>query len=82
MIFDTVAALVSRPQVPAQPLKVMEPPSFSQPITGIDVAEGNPTQFEAIVAGQPLPQVAWFREGVQIPHSDEFQVVICILIFR
>ena len=58
----------------------MEPPSFTQPITGIDVAEGNPTQFEAVVAGQPLPQMCWFREGVQIPHSDEFQVFIHIVI--
>ena len=79
MNFDPLTALVSRPQAPAQPLMVMEPPSFSQPITGIDVAEGNPTQFEAVVAGQPLPQVAWFREGVQIPHSDEFQVLVYLL---
>ncbi|ELT91006.1 hypothetical protein CAPTEDRAFT_69048, partial [Capitella teleta] len=50
------------------------PPRYLKPITGLDVVEGKSAQFEAIVAGQPPPEVTWFREGHQITDSQEFKI--------
>ena len=53
----------------------MEPPRYLKPIAGLDVVQGKPAQFEAIVAGQPPPEVTWFREGHQITDSEEFKIL-------
>ena len=54
--------------------KHMAPPAFAKPIAGLDAKEGSLAHFEVVVAGQPLPQVTWFREGHQIVPSKDFQV--------
>ncbi len=69
-----------------EPQKAMEPPRFVQPVNALQVVEGSQAVFETTVAGQPLPEVAWFREGHQIQHSDEFQVLRdgnkCLLVIK
>jgi len=54
--------------------KQMEPPRFMKPINGLDVPEGGQAVFEVVVAGQPLPEVAWYHEGRPIQHGPDFQV--------
>lgn len=70
--FSIFAALMSEPE--PEPQKVMEPPHYLKPIAGLDVVEGKSAEFEAIVAGQPPPEVTWFREGHQITDSDDFKI--------
>ena len=60
----------------------MEPPKFVKPVTGIQVMEGQPAHFEALVNGQPAPEVTWFREGHQIHHSEDFQVTLIFLFVK
>lgn len=57
-----------------EPHKHMEPPKFAKPISGVQSKDGEQAVFEAIVAGSPLPEVTWFREGHQITHSEDFHV--------
>ena len=57
------------------PMPQVEPPRFLQPITGLDIMEGNEVRFEAVVAGIPEPQVTWLREGEEIKPSSDFQVM-------
>jgi len=54
----------------------MEPPRFVKPISGLDVPEGGQAVFEVVVAGQPLPDVAWYHEGRPIQHGPDFQVPV------
>jgi len=40
----------------------------------VTVLEGSPAQFRTQVSGKPQPTVAWYREGLLIPQSADFQV--------
>ena len=67
-----VAMSQSEPESDSQ--RTTEAPRFLQPIAGTEGVPGKPAQFQVVVAGNPLPQVMWFREGHQIQHNGEFQV--------
>ena len=58
------------------PVESGEPPRFVQPITSIDTEEGQRVMFETIIAGQPAPEVKWYREQVEITKSLDFQVCL------
>ena len=55
--------------------KGVEAPRFTQPLQAVDVKDGQSARFETVVSGSPPPQVTWFREGIQIPNSQDFQIV-------
>uniref|UniRef100_A0A4W3J302 Ig-like domain-containing protein n=1 Tax=Callorhinchus milii TaxID=7868 RepID=A0A4W3J302_CALMI len=38
-------------------------PTFIQPLQSVVALEGSAATFEAQVAGQPIPEVSWFRDG-------------------
>ena len=71
------AAVSSEPEPDLH--RQMAPPRFVAPITNCDVSESAPARFEAVVEGQPKPQVTWFREGHQIVPSNDFQVSVAFL---
>ncbi|CAH0765342.1 unnamed protein product [Bemisia tabaci] len=41
----------------------------------VTVPEGSSAQFRTKVTGKPTPSIQWFREGVLIPHSPDFQMI-------
>ena len=53
----------------------MEPPKFVKPINAMEVKKGSAAHFVVEVSGTPTPQVTWYREGHQILHSDDFQII-------
>ena len=50
------------------------PPRFVTLMNDVSTPAGRPVRFEVTVSGQPLPQVAWFRDGQPIQNSRDFQV--------
>ena len=65
-----VVAMFSEPELDHR----MEAARFVKPIMSVETTEGKMVRFEAVTAGQPQPEVMWFREGRQIHQSPEFQV--------
>ena len=64
-----VNAPVQSPVVPHEP--VMEPPKFIKSPSDVHTREGEPANFEAIVTGQPPPEVVWLLDGKPIrPGPD------------
>ena len=63
-----VPAIESEPEPPG------EPPRFLKPIAGLDLHEGSPAKFEAVVTGKPEPVIQWLREGEVIQPSTDFMV--------
>ena len=55
--------------------KGVEAPRFSGALQSVEVKDGQSARFEAVINGVPPPQVTWFREGIQIPHSQDFQII-------
>jgi hypothetical protein len=60
-------------------LKVMPPDTTDSlpkiiPMKDVIVEEGNPAQFKTTIIGKQKMNVQWFREGLLIPESPDFQV--------
>eukprot|EP00058_Branchiostoma_floridae_P025249 XP_002610739.1 hypothetical protein BRAFLDRAFT_90925 [Branchiostoma floridae] len=51
-----------------------EAPGFRQPIKSIAVIKGKPAKFEAIVTGNPEPDVSWYLNGKEVAHTDKTQI--------
>lgn len=51
------------------------PPSFTQKLQSQDVGEGAPVRFTIRVAGQPAPQVTWYKDGTKLTSSRDFEIV-------
>ena len=52
----------------------MVPPTFSDRLTSKEVREGDQVHFTIRVAGNPPPEVTWYREGSQIVSSPDFEI--------
>ncbi|XP_074662091.1 titin-like isoform X2 [Tubulanus polymorphus] len=53
----------------------MIPPSFPQRLQSQEVKEGKPVRLTVQVAGAPIPDVTWYREGQKIISSPDFEIV-------
>ena len=53
----------------------MEAPRVLKPINAAEVKPGSAAHFVVEVAGSPMPEITWFREGHQILHSEDFQII-------
>ena len=49
------------------------PPEFTKKLTPLSVIEGQPCQFEVLVAGSPDPDIAWFKDGEQITDTSLYE---------
>jgi hypothetical protein len=58
----------------AEPDSNSEPPRFVKTIAGLDLIEGSPAKFEAVVTGKPEPVLQWLREGELIQPSTDYMV--------
>uniref|UniRef100_T1J5H7 Ig-like domain-containing protein n=1 Tax=Strigamia maritima TaxID=126957 RepID=T1J5H7_STRMM len=56
------------------PESSVSPPTVA-PFKDIKVKEGQAVKFTTQVSGTPTPAVQWFREGILIPHSQDFQML-------
>lgn len=48
------------------------PPFFTTPLTSITVTDGQRTTLTCCVAGQPLPEVAWYVDREPVKESSDF----------
>lgn len=64
----------------AEPSKVQQPkksqrkdvaPKFVTPLTGVIVEPGVDIELEGILDGHPIPDVKWYKNGVEIISSEE-----------
>uniref|UniRef100_A0A915IUQ6 Ig-like domain-containing protein n=1 Tax=Romanomermis culicivorax TaxID=13658 RepID=A0A915IUQ6_ROMCU len=56
--------------------KLSAPPSaprFVQPLSDGQVTEGSRFEFICQVEGQPMPNVAWFKDGIAISSNPDYQ---------
>ncbi|VDI56857.1 titin [Mytilus galloprovincialis] len=53
----------------------MVPPSFIQRPQTQTVKEGKPVRFTIRVAGQPPPEITWYKDGSKITSSPDFELV-------
>ena len=67
--------IASMSEVDGDITAVMNPPKFVKPINAQEVQKGASAHFVVEVSGTPTPQVSWFREGHQILHSEDFQII-------
>ena len=51
-----------------------EPPTFTLAIDNKEAKEGQVVKFEVNFVGYPTPEVQWYREGVEIQPSRDFQI--------
>lgn len=49
-----------------------------EPLSDLEVVEGSPARFVTSLAGAPAPVISWFREGVFIKPSRDFQVCAAV----
>jgi titin len=59
--------LVRAPEIQDTPPKIT-------PLKDVVVEEGSPAQFKTTISGKTKVTVQWFREGLLIPESPDFQV--------
>lgn len=63
------------PSKVAQPLKKSQrkdiAPKFVTPLTGVMVEPGANIQLEGILDGHPIPDIKWYKNGVEIIPSEE-----------
>lgn len=55
--------------VPADDLN-MRSPTFSQPLTDLEIPDGSQLILQCTVNGDPEPQINWTRNGKQISSSE------------
>ncbi|XP_071942496.1 myosin light chain kinase, smooth muscle-like [Antedon mediterranea] len=49
-------------------------PKFLKKIRSTTVLEGQKAQFNCIVIGDPLPDVTWYQDGLELPENGRFTV--------
>ncbi len=50
------------------------PPGFTSTLEDHSVTEGAPVQYSCRVKGQPAPDVAWFLDGTELKHGDQYKI--------
>ncbi|KAI8481976.1 hypothetical protein Bbelb_402770 [Branchiostoma belcheri] len=65
---------LSAEEGPEEDETVPSAPSFLQTIEDFIVVPGEPALFQCRVAGNPTPEVAWFRDGAKIEPSDRYVI--------
>ena len=51
-------------------------PVFRKIPNDLEVSEGQTARFDSIVDGRPIPDLLWFRDGVQIFDDNTHKIVI------
>lgn len=59
---------VTIPKEEAPPTLV--PPLFLEPLSPLVVKDGQPVTFRAVVHGEPMPEIKWFRNGEEIDVEE------------
>lgn len=54
------------------PEVVMTPPMFVKPLESSTATEGSSFQFKAVVTGNPLPQISWFKNDMCVDNSPDY----------
>lgn len=48
----------------------LTPPVFIEPLAPLIVRDGQPVTFRAVVHGEPMPEIKWFRNGEEIDVEE------------
>ena len=67
---------VSAADAPAQPQVDGTAPTFSKKPTIRQEDAGNTLVFHCAIVADPLPQISWFHNGVQVQDTAKYQVTI------
>ncbi|EUB61841.1 Muscle M-line assembly protein unc-89 [Echinococcus granulosus] len=51
-----------------------EAPRFTRPLRSMEVGEDEPVMLECQATGNPVPTIAWFKDGISIDNSPEYVV--------
>lgn len=71
---EIVAPIQSQQQQQQQRSQIIRPPSIQQSLKDTSVFEGKPIQLEAIIIGQPEPEVIWLQNNNPIKESNDIQL--------
>ena len=55
-------------------MEALSRPLFKKVPEDREVREGNTVRFDTLVSGRPAPELAWFRDGVQVHNDDQHKV--------
>lgn len=61
---------------PTQPTEDAVPPEFTTLLYPQTVKDGERVTFHVTYHGVPSPNITWFHDGVEVPHSADFQITI------
>lgn len=50
-------------------------PKFRKIPVDRDAQEGQMTRFDCVVSGRPIPELLWFRDGIQV-HDDQLHKIV------
>ncbi|KAG7464080.1 hypothetical protein MATL_G00183480 [Megalops atlanticus] len=51
-------------------------PTFDTPVKSYRIMEGMGVTFHCKVAGNPLPKIAWYKDGKRIKHGGRYQMEV------
>lgn len=60
-------------QAKATVRKVFTPPVFTQPLSDTQYLPNTEAKLPARVAGNPKPDIAWFKDGKKITPNDKYR---------
>lgn len=70
-VSETAAKLFVRESSPEE---VFTPPMFVKPLESASAREGTPFQFRAVVTGNPLPTVSWYKNDICVDNSLDYVI--------
>ncbi|CAI5439881.1 unnamed protein product [Caenorhabditis angaria] len=62
----------------AKPAAPESPASFISPLKDTEVEEGDMLTLQATVAGEPFPDVKWFKDGVELQKDDRVTMRVAL----
>ncbi|CAG5126017.1 unnamed protein product, partial [Candidula unifasciata] len=51
-------------------------PEFKKTPQDLEAREGNPIRLDCLVLGRPVPELFWYRNGVQVHPDDNHKIVV------
>merc|ERR1712025_713551 len=51
-------------------------PHFKSVPQDLQVREGNPVRLECQVNGRPVPELNWYKNGIQVHNDDNHKIVV------
>ncbi|GFR58139.1 twitchin [Elysia marginata] len=78
-VFAQNEAGLSKPSSASRPVKIKDPdaaevPEFTSGLKKVQAVEGKSARFECTVAGNPKPDIQWYKGSREIFDNDKFEI--------